>query len=265
MVRLLALAAAALLALALAAPAPAAAQGSAAPAALDWRPDVDAARAYARTRRGSVSFGVRFGGRLYGHRTGLTVPGASVMKAMFMAAYLNHPSVRGRALRSSDMDLLRPMITRSDNATATRIRDFVGNWRLRRLAKRVGMKRFSTAAVWGHSRVNAADQTLFFERIDLFVPERHRARALDLLASIVPSQRWGIGRVAPEGWRLHFKGGWGSGTGAVDHQVALLRRGEHRVAVAVMTTANGSHAYGKETLRGVAKRLLRGLEDAGAG
>ena len=229
------------------------------PEALDWRPGVAAARAYADTRRGSISFAVRTGGRLHGHRTTRTVPAASVMKAMFMVAYLNHPSVRDRALRGSDMDLLRPMVTRSDNATATRIRDFVGNWRLRRLAERVGMKRFRTAAIWGHSEVNAADQTLFFERIDQFVPERHRERALDLLASIVPSQRWGVGRVQPDGWRLYFKGGWGSGSGAVDHQVALLRRGEHRVAVAVMTTSNGSHSYGKETLRGVFKRLLRGL------
>jgi hypothetical protein len=29
--------------------------------------------------------------------------------------------------------------------------------------------------------------------------------------------------------------------------------------VAVMTTSNGTHSYGKETLRGVFKRLLRGL------
>jgi hypothetical protein len=241
---------------ALAAATPAAAQEE---EGLGWRPDVDGARDYAEARRGSISFGVRVDGRLYGHRTTRTVPAASVMKAMFMVAYLNHPSVRDRALRRADMNLLRPMITRSDNATATRIRDYVGNWRLRRLAKRVGMRRFSTAAIWGHSRVNAADQTLFFERIDLFVPERHRARALDLLESIVPSQRWGVGQVQPDGWRLHFKGGWGSGSGAVDHQVALLRRGEHRVSVAVMTTSNGTHAYGKETLREVFRRLLRGL------
>ena len=246
----------------LGAPQGAAAQDGA--AALDWRPDVDAAIAYARARRGSISFAVRTDGHLYGYRTTRTVPAASVLKAMLMVAYLNHPSVRDRGLGKSDMALLRPMITRSDNATASRIRDFVGNWRLRRLAKRVGMKRFRTAAIWGESRIDASGQTLFFERIDLFVPERHRARALDLLESIVPSQRWGVGRVQPEGWRLYFKGGWGSGTGAVDHQVALLRRGDHRVALAVMTTGDGTHAYGKETLRGVAKRLLRGLAEAGA-
>src|SRR5918911_1496037 len=184
-----------------------------------WRPDVDSARAYAQERRGSISFAVRAGGRLYGYRTTRTVPGASVMKAMFMVAYLNHPSVRGRDLRSSDMALLRPMITRSDNATATRIRDFVGDRRLRKLARKVGMTRFRTHPVWGLSRIDASGGTLLFERIDLFVVPRHRQAALDLLAGVVPSQRWGIGRVEPAGWRLYFKGGWGSGSGAVDHQV----------------------------------------------
>jgi beta-lactamase class A len=233
-------------------------------AELDWRPGVGSARTYAQHRRGSISFAVRTGGHLYGYRTTRTVPAASLMKAMFMVAYLNHPSVRRRDLRSSDMALLRPMITRSDNATATRIRNFVGDRRLRKLARKVGMTRFRTHPTWGLSRIDASGQTRFFERIDLFVVPRHRERALDLLASVVPSQRWGVGRVRPSGWRLYFKGGWGSGSGAVDHQVALLRRGEQRVAVAVMTTSDGTHAYGKETLRGVFKRLLRGLPAAPA-
>jgi hypothetical protein len=152
------------------------------------------------------------------------------------------------------------MIRRSDNTTATYIRNLVGNRGLRRLARRVGMRRFTPVAhPWGSSLVNAADQTRFFLRIERFVPERHRRRALRLLHSIVPAQRWGVAQVAPRGWELYFKGGWGSGTGAVDHQVALLRRGRLRVAVAVMTTSNGSHAYGKATLRGVFRRLLRGL------
>ena len=122
------------------------------------------------------------------------------------------------------------------------------------------MTRFEIASVWGLSRITARDQTQFFLRIEELLPERHRAYALRLLRTIVPSQRWGMGAVIPEGWRLHFKGGWGSGTGAVDHQVGLLRRDEHRVAIAVLTINSPSHEYGKATLRGVARRLMRGLE-----
>jgi hypothetical protein len=69
-----------------------------------------------------------------------------------------------------------------------------------------------------------------------------------------------MGQTIPDGWTLHFKGGWGSGTGAVDHQIGLLRRGDDRVSIAVMTVSNPSHAYGKATLEGVSRRLLRGLE-----
>ena len=199
--------------------------------------------------------------RMWGHHRLRTVPAASVLKAMLMVTYLNRRSVRHRALRPRDRRLLGPMIRRSDNAAASAIRNMIGSRGLRRLARRVGMRRFTPVAhPWGHSRVNAADQSRFFLHIDRYVVARHRRTAMRLLASIVPAQRWGVGRVVPRGWRVHFKGGWGSGSGAVDHQVALLRRERLRVAVAVMTTSNGSHAYGKATLRGVFRRLLRGLQ-----
>jgi hypothetical protein len=93
-----------------------------------------------------------------------------------------------------------------------------------------------------------------------FVARRHRETALQLLRSIVPRQRWGFGRLRlPPGWQLHFKGGWGSGRGLVDHQVALLRRGDERVAIAILTSGSPSHKYAKQTLRGVAERLLKRL------
>jgi hypothetical protein len=225
-----------------------------------WSPDVAAARHYLATRAGDVSFAVRTERRMWGHRRVRVVPAASVLKAMLMVSYLNRREVRDRPLRERDLRLLRPMIRRSDNTTASYIRNLVGNRGLRRLARRVGMRRFTPVAhPWGDSLVNAADQTRFFLHLERFVPKRHRRRALRLLHSIVPAQRWGVAQVAPRDWELYFKGGWGSGTGAVDHQVALLRRGRYRVGVAVMTTANGSHAYGKATLRGVFRRLLRGL------
>jgi beta-lactamase class A len=202
---------------------------------------------------------VRTEGHLYGVDTRRTVPSASVLKAMLLVAYLRRPDVRDRPLRKVDRDLLAPMVRWSDNVAATRVRDIVGDHGLVRLANRVGMRAFAPAPVWGLSRIDAADQTLFFLHLDGYVPRRHRATAMHLLSSIVPSQRWGIARVRPPGWALYFKGGWGSGSGAVDHQVALLRRGERRVSVAILTTNSPSHAYGKRTLRGVAARLLRGL------
>lgn len=208
-----------------------------------------------------MTFAIAVPGGKWGYRPNATAPSQSVLKAMLLVAYLNHPSVRDRALSGADRRLISPMVRRSDNPTATRIRAFVGARRLRQLARRARMRYFSPAPTrsWGQSRISAEDQARFFLRIDRYVVARHRGTAMRLLRTVVPSQRWGVGEVAPQGWRLYFKGGWGTGTGAFDHQVALLERGRTRVAIAVITTAQGTHAYGKETLRGAFKRLLRGL------
>jgi hypothetical protein len=226
----------------------------------NWAPDVDGAREYAHTRDGQISFHVRTERGRWSYDADRAVPSASVVKAMLLAAYLNRRDVRGRPLATADHRLLGPMIRRSDNVAATRVRDIVGNAALRRLARRAGMARFATNPIWGLSRITARDQTRLWLRFESFLPARHRDYAMELLRTIVPKQRWGFGRLAyPPGWELFFKGGWGSGSGLVEHQVALLRRGGERVAVAILTTGSPSHAYGKRTLEGVAARLLAGL------
>jgi hypothetical protein len=225
-----------------------------------WKPNVAAAIAYRRGRRGDVAFAVRTAGAFYGYRPDRREWSASVLKAMLMVAYLDRPSVAGRALNAHDRALLGPMITRSDNDAADTVDTIVGAAGLRALAARVGMSGFAPAEpIWGESQITARDQTKFFLGIDSQIVPRHRAYAMRLLASIVPSQRWGVGEVAPRGWRLYFKGGWGAGTGLVDNQVALLVRGCARVSIAVLSMHDGSHTYGKQTLREVFRRLLAGL------
>lgn len=225
-----------------------------------WRPNIQAAIRYAHRRTGDIAFAVRMPGAFYGYRPDHQEWSASVLKAMLMAAYLDMPSVAGRHLNSQDTSLLYPMITMSDNNAANRVDVIVGNSRLSALAARVGMHSFVPAApIWGESLITARDQTRFFLHIDSYVVPRHRAYAMYLLNHITPSQRWGIGEVAPRGWKLYFKGGWGSGTGLIDHQVALFTRGCSRFSVAVLTMDDGSHDYGKETLRQMFQILLRRL------
>jgi hypothetical protein len=220
---------------------------------------VAAADRWAGQRQGAVSFAVRTERRVWARDASRPVPAVSVLKVMLLVAYLRRVDVRGRALHPADRALLAPMVRWSDSAAASRVRDIVGNAGLVRLARRAGMRHFHAAPIWGNSIVNASDQSRFLLHIERLLPRRHRRTALRLLGSIVASQRWGIARVRPRGWALYFKSGWGSGSGAADHQVALLRRGRRRLSVAIMTTSNPSHAYAEETLEGVAARLLRGL------
>lgn len=229
-------------------------------AAPAWQPGILAAEAYARTRRGQVSFAVRTPCGAWGRRVDRAVPSASVVKAMMLVAYLRRDGVRDRALTAGERALLAPMIRRSDDAAASRVVGLVGADRLARDARIWGMRDFHLRLpIWGDSLITARDQTRLWLRIDRRLPPRHRAYGLQLLRTVVPSQRWGVGRASPSGWTAHFKGGWGSGTGAVDHQAALLTRGDERVALAMLTTAQGTHAYGKATLEGLARRLTRGL------
>ena len=229
-----------------------------------WRPDLRAAKRYALHRHGVIAFAVRTPTRAWGWHAYQTFPSASLVKAILLVAYLDRASVRSRPLRGSDRALLTPMIRRSDNDAASRVLAIDGPRAVYAIARRAGMRRFRLVmGTWGFSRVDAADQSRFFLHIDRLVAPRHRAYAMRLLNTITPVQRWGVARVRPSGWRLYFKGGWGSGTGWVDHQTALLTRGGQRVSLSILTFEDGSHTYGMQTEQGIAARLLRGLARAG--
>jgi beta-lactamase class A len=229
-----------------------------------WHPHLAAARRYARRREGEIAFAViDQRGRYYGYRAKSTAPAASVFKVMLLAAFLRMRD--GGGLSARDRELLGPMIRRSDSVAATEVRNIVGRGRIERLARAAGMRDFRYRWVWGLSRTSPRDQVRFLDHLMSYIPTAHRPYARYLLSHVIRSQRWGIGRVAPCGWRLYLKGGWGSGSGRVDHQVALLRRGRRRIALALFTQFDPSHAYGKQTLRGLASRLLAGLGTQGPG
>lgn len=227
-----------------------------------WSPGVRAADRFADGRHGTVTFAVRTERRLWGRDVDVALPSASVVKALLLVAYLRHPEVRGRPLQAGERRLLSPMIRWSQNAAASELVGRLGVPWIERVAHRNGMPGFRLASPWGHSLITARAQTGFMLRIDRRLPPRHREYGMQLLQTVVHTQRWGIAEVAPAGWTLAFKGGWGRGPGRVHHQVALLQRGGERLSVAILTGAQGTHRYGTATLRGIAGRLLRRLAAA---
>jgi hypothetical protein len=144
-----------------------------------WHPAIADAIRYAQHRHGEIAFAVRTPGGAWGwHQTEL-FPSASVLKAMLLVAYLDLPSVQVRPLRPPDRTLLAPMIRRSDNAAAGRVLALVGPARLRALARRAGMRRFTpVTGIWGLSRIDAADQARYLLHVDELVAPRHRAYAM---------------------------------------------------------------------------------------
>lgn len=229
-----------------------------------WHPDVRAARHYAAGRPGRVAFAVRTRCGEWGSAQDRIEPTASVLKPMLLLTYLQQRAVRDRRLTHAERRLLTPMIRRSANGPADQLVYELGAARIDRAGRRWGLHHLRVRSPWGLTEITARDQTRLWLKIDRLFPARHRAFAMHLLQRIIRPQRWGIARVAPRGWTLYFKSGWGSGTGFIDNQVALLTRGRERVSVAILTRFQGTHAAGEATLKGVARRLLRGLGRAPA-
>jgi hypothetical protein len=225
-----------------------------------WQKRVREATSFLAGRTGSASFAViDERGRIHGHRRGVQYSSASLVKAMLLVAYVRRREVRRRDLHPAERHLLGPMIRLSDNDAASAIYERIGPDELTRLARRAGMRRFAASPVWGGCQLTARDQARFFLRLRRLLPERHRKYGLGLLRSIDPSQRWGIPPAVPGGWGIYFKGGWFPGDdGWRVHQAALLRKGDRRLAIAVLTQGSPSLEYGAATIAGVTSRLLRG-------
>jgi len=227
-------------------------------AASCWGGRVTRAAAFARAREGRVAFAlIDPDGRLHQRGGGASFRTASLLKPLLLATYLRRPGVRRRSLTRSERALLDPMIQRSDNDAASDILGRLSASSIARTARASGQRRFRLVTpIWGLSRTTAVDQARFFRNLDAVLPARHRAYAHRLLRTIVLSQRWGVARARPAGWRLEFKGGWGSGSGQVNSQAARLTKDGRLLTLAVMTESNPSHDYGSATIRGVTARLL---------
>jgi len=183
---------------------------------------------------------------------------ASVVKALLMVAELRRLG-RGAGVDEGTAGLLRAMITYSNNDAADSIYLRGGDAALIDVAQRTGMRRFTVQGYWGNAQVAAGDLARFMSRFDRALPRGTRPLAHELLGAVVEEQRWGIPAAAEPQWRVELKGGWRStDLGQLVHQAAVLERGKTEIAIAVLSDGQPSDAYGRETVRGTAERLLAG-------
>jgi Beta-lactamase enzyme family len=220
---------------------------------------VGSARIFAAERSGDVSFAVvDTSGTLACFRCRVRYHSASVVKAMLLVAYLNRLAEDNETLPADHEAYLNSMIRVSDNEAATAIYAHVGDKRLYELASQAQMSDFHVSGTWGSARITAADQAHFFADLDELTAPEYRAYARALLSSIVREQSWGIPEVSRPEWRTFFKGGWlMTRRGNLVHQVARLEKGTASLAIAILTDGSPADVYGRETIRGLAERLLR--------
>jgi Beta-lactamase enzyme family len=231
-------------------------------AAFPSRAALDRARRYAQRRAGLVSFAVvDTRGASYAYRGRKRYASASVIKAMFLAAYLRKVMAEDRDLNSYERSLLTPMIRISDNDAAAAVYGLLGSGRVERVARAAGMHVFAGIPEhWASGEVAALDQARFFAELDELLPRRFSHYARRLLRTIVDWQTWGIPSVArPRGYRVFFKTGRRTSpslSGVIVHQVARLECRGQVFTLAVLTDQQASDGYAIATIAGIARRLL---------
>jgi hypothetical protein len=219
---------------------------------------------YLNARAGRTSLAVVDSwGRLSGARLREHFQSASVVKVMFLTAFLQRLNADHAGVSALDRSLLYPMIHESDNDAASAVLDRVGLGAIARVAREAGMQDYAPGAGWwAYTQTSAADQARFFVAIERLIPDRFWPYARGLLAGIEREQSWGIPEVARPRWQVFFKTGALPSEGLF-HEAARLERHGVTFTVAVFTTGDPSMAYGEETVRGVGARLLAGTPPGG--
>lgn len=221
---------------------------------------VAAAERIAKDRGGLVSFAaIGPGGRAVGLAENRPYYSASASKSLLLVAELRRLRREGLPLDPATHDLLDAMITLSDNDAAEVIYGRVGDAGLNEVATLAGMRDFSAdVGHWSNARITAADMARFMARLEGLLELPGGGIGGEMLASVDPSQSWGVPAAAPKGSLVQIKGGWRpTETGELVHQAARVETGGRRYALAILTDGQPTMAHGTETIRLIARELLR--------
>ena len=196
---------------------------------------------------------------------------ASVVKVMILGTLLREAETQHRHLTASEAHLARLMITQSDNNAASALWAHVGRGRLEYFLGRAAMNetQLGPDGYWGLTQITAHDELLLVDLLQYpnsVLNDASRTYALNLMAQVIASQRWGVPAGAPADLTVHVKNGWlpRATHGWRIHSIGCFT-GHHRgYAIVVLTEDNPTMAYGIATIQGAAEVIHRQLNPATA-
>ncbi len=194
---------------------------------------------------------------------------ASVVKVEILGTLLREAETQHRNLTASEVRLARLMITQSDNNAASALWAHVGRGRLRYFLSRAGMRQtqLGPGGYWGLTQITAHDERLLLDLImypNPVLDGASRTFALNLMAQVIPAQRWGVPAGAPADLTVHVKNGWLplATHGWRIHSIGCFT-GHHRgYLIVALTEDNPTMAYGITTIQRVAEVIHRQLNPA---
>ena len=195
---------------------------------------------------------------------------ASVVKVIILGTLLRMTETQHRHLTKHETTLATEMITESDNDAASALWAEVGRGRLQYFLGRAKMTetQLGPGGYWGLTLITAHDEALLLNLLmypNTVLTPGSRAFALNLMARVIPSQRWGVPAGAPADLTVHVKNGWLplATHGWRIHSIGCFT-GHHRgYSIVVLTEDNPTMQYGITTIQAAARVIHRQLNPPG--
>ncbi len=195
---------------------------------------------------------------------------ASVVKVLILGTLLRMAETQHRHLTNHEVALATAMITQSDNNAASALWAEVGRGRLEYFLGRASMTetQLGPGGYWGLTLITAHDEALLLKLLmypNTVLTSASRTFALNLMARVIPSQRWGVPAGAPADLTVHVKNGWLplATHGWRIHSIGCFT-GHHRgYIIVVLTEDNPTMPYGIDTIQAAAEVIHRELNAPG--
>jgi beta-lactamase class A len=185
---------------------------------------------------------------------------ASVIKVTILGALLRKAMEQHRYLTNTEANEARLMITQSDNAAATALWNDVGFTFMQHFLNLAGMKQTKLNHAWGLTLITAHDELVLLGLLsnpNKVLNNASRAYALNLMANVIPSQRWGVPAGAPATVTVHVKNGWLPYPGSLweINSIGTFTSKNRVYLIVMLTYGNPSMAYGINTIENAAELI----------
>ncbi|MDN3293806.1 serine hydrolase [Streptomyces ficellus] len=185
---------------------------------------------------------------------------ASVVKVTVLATLLWDAQKTGRQLTATEKSRATAMITKSDNDATSALWKQLGVTKVKGFLTAAGMTRTvpGSGGYWGLTQITARDQQRLLGLLtarNTVLTDASRGYVLQLMNSVVTSQRWGTPAGAPSTAKIHVKNGWlpRATHGWRVHSIGAFTGTAHNYQITVLTHDNAAMNDGVDTIQAVAR------------
>jgi Beta-lactamase enzyme family len=182
---------------------------------------------------------------------------ASVVKVTILSALLRKEHGN---LTATQKQLATQMITVSDNNAASALWAETGPTSLQNFLNLAGMQetQLGPDGYWGLTQITAHDEMTLLKLLtskNSVLSAASCGYVLNLMAHVIPSQRWGVPAGAPTNVTVHVKNGWlpQPTHGWRIHSIGSFSGHGRDYMIVVLTWNNPTMTYGVDTVQAVAE------------